>query len=615
MLTACSAAAGWPSDLASFLLCASNQPLQGVRDDASGLAADPAGGWWLVSNHPLAALRYSPDMSRLQQVVALPGIQDPEAITCLAPGRLAVSEEMRDVVLLSTPPPVEPGAAAGQAAIVGAEKYDLPLGVPRQQAQYTGALRVPVPRQPNKGFEGLAWSAAAQSYYLAQEDTPQLVYELKPNGTFRVLFDAAGLGLRDLSELACYRPDCSQLLIMSQASKRVVLVDLAGRQLSGLKVKGLPRPEVGGGVQGSAAAGGGVQGHGQQGLAVSPDGLTMAIASEPNTFNLYKTAPPTAPSPAAPPAQPADAPRTDSDLPAAAPEDVAASMKQAELAMHALLNQLSDPRPGQPPADGSVASLLQAMAAQVGAGDTAAPPRGLGMGAEIPTRAAPGQAAARPGPGSAAAAPAAAGARGRGHGMAMLEAVLGGVGAVLLGVTGPRLSGAVARTRLARCLLALLAAAALHAGLLEPAALRVPPLVVLLLTEVALVAGAWVQVRGAGGSGLSRSGSLSRVGSSSMSLDRMAADADPDSGAAAAGGAASAAPAGGAAPPPGFDWLTLVPGLRPLLDGLYSLQALLGGLVGDGAVFVAATVALAACSELARPLTPSGSGAAGHVEL
>mgnify|MGYP001807349589 CR=1 FL=1 len=40
--------AGWPSDLASFLLCASNQPLQGVRDDASGLAADPAGGWWLV---------------------------------------------------------------------------------------------------------------------------------------------------------------------------------------------------------------------------------------------------------------------------------------------------------------------------------------------------------------------------------------------------------------------------------------------------------------------------------------------------------------------------------------------------------------------------------------
>ncbi|PNW72421.1 hypothetical protein CHLRE_16g677989v5 [Chlamydomonas reinhardtii] len=260
--------AGWPSDLASFLLCASNQPLQGVRDDASGLAADPAGGWWLVSNHPLAALRYSPDMTRLQQVVALPGVQDPEAITWLGPGRLAVSEEMRDVVLVSTPPaPAVALAGAAATGTVGQESLALLPGTTRQQAQYTGSLRVPVPRQPNKGFEGLAYSSTAQVFYVAQEDTPQVVYEVKSNGTYRVLFDAAGLGLKDLSELSCYRPDCSQLLIMSQASKRVVLVDLAGRELSALKVKGLPRPE---------------------GLAVSPDGLTMAIASEPNTFNLYR---------------------------------------------------------------------------------------------------------------------------------------------------------------------------------------------------------------------------------------------------------------------------------------------------------------------------------------
>ncbi|KAG2447338.1 hypothetical protein HYH02_007667 [Chlamydomonas schloesseri] len=220
------AVAGWPADLTSFLLCASNQPLQGVRDDASGLSADPAGGWWLVSNHPLAALRYGPDMTQLQQVVALPGVQDPEAITWLGPGRLAVSEEMRDVVLVDTPPPPTTPAAGATAAaasagvLVGrAEQYDLPPGVPRQTPQYTGSLRVPVPRQPNKGFEGLAYSAAAQAYYLAQEDTPQLVYELKPNGTYRVLFDASGLGLRDLSELSCYRPDCSQLLVMSQTTQ------------------------------------------------------------------------------------------------------------------------------------------------------------------------------------------------------------------------------------------------------------------------------------------------------------------------------------------------------------------------------------------------------------
>ncbi len=49
-----------------------------------------------------------------------------------------------------------------------------------------------------------------------------------------------------------------------------------------------------------------------------------------------------------------------------------------------------------------------------------------------------------------------------------------------------------------------------------------------------------------------------------------------------------------------------------MLDGLSSLHALVGGLVGDGAVFVAATVALAACSDLMRPVA---AGAAGHVEL
>lgn len=77
--------------------------------------------------------------------------------------------------------------------------------------------------------------------------------------------------------------------------------------------------------------------------------------------------------------------------------------------------------------------------------------------------------------------PAARGGRGVGR---VLEAVLGGVGSLLLGVAGPRLSGAVSRTQLARCLLALAAAAALQSGLLEPAALGVPPMVLLLLTEV-----------------------------------------------------------------------------------------------------------------------------------
>lgn len=100
----------------------------------------------------------------------------------------------------------------------------------------------------------------------------------------------------------------------------------------------------------------------------------IAATAEAPAPALAAPAPePAGPAAPASPAQAADAPGSSAnpDLPVDAPEDVAASMRQAEQAMHALLNQLSDPRPGQSPADSDVASLLQAMAAQAGAGESA----------------------------------------------------------------------------------------------------------------------------------------------------------------------------------------------------------------------------------------------------
>jgi hypothetical protein len=49
-----------PSSLKSFQLCSQGQVIPGVRDDASGMAAGPDGTWWLVANHPLAAMLLSP---------------------------------------------------------------------------------------------------------------------------------------------------------------------------------------------------------------------------------------------------------------------------------------------------------------------------------------------------------------------------------------------------------------------------------------------------------------------------------------------------------------------------------------------------------------------------
>ncbi|KXZ55786.1 hypothetical protein GPECTOR_2g1336 [Gonium pectorale] len=226
------AAPRWPDSLDAFRLCISNQPLLGVRNDASGLTADPSGGWWLVSNQPLAALRYSQDFSQLLQVVELPGVEDPEAIAWTGPGQLAVSEETRYIVRVSVPP--APPLVSRVASTV-----------------LINSLARGVVRQVNKGFEGLAYDPSGPWFYVAQ-----------------LLFNGTGLGLKDFSELSCWGPACESLLILSQGSKRILRVDLQGKVLSSLKLKGLPRPE---------------------GLAVSADGRWMAVASEPNAFSLYSS--------------------------------------------------------------------------------------------------------------------------------------------------------------------------------------------------------------------------------------------------------------------------------------------------------------------------------------
>ncbi|GLC48062.1 hypothetical protein PLESTB_000054800 [Pleodorina starrii] len=102
------------------------------------------------------------------------------------------------------------------------------------------------------------------------EDYPQAVYRLSPNGTYELLFTGDKLGVKDLSDLTCWGPNCNSLLIVSQGSKRIVLSDMSGNILSSLKIKGLSRPE---------------------GLALSGNGRLMAVASEPNTFSLYSADP------------------------------------------------------------------------------------------------------------------------------------------------------------------------------------------------------------------------------------------------------------------------------------------------------------------------------------
>ena len=49
-----------------------------------------------------------------------------------------------------------------------------------------GFVPVGLPRQPNKGIEGLAFNVSDGSYVIGQEDEPRAVYRLWPNGTTTV---------------------------------------------------------------------------------------------------------------------------------------------------------------------------------------------------------------------------------------------------------------------------------------------------------------------------------------------------------------------------------------------------------------------------------------------
>ncbi|EFJ40729.1 hypothetical protein VOLCADRAFT_108016 [Volvox carteri f. nagariensis] len=176
------------------------ETLPGVRDDASGLAWDPSGAWWLVADHPLSAVKYDLNFSRVLQAVSLTGVLDPE------------------------------GRPAGMARI-----------------KLAGLVRY-----PNKGIEGIAYDTTSSDFFIAQEDFPQAVYRLSPDGSFegrskRIESQNGQIGQSDVMEWRCGTYGRHEgMAAMCERLEGVV-----------------------------------------EGVALSGDGRLLAVASEPNTFSLY----------------------------------------------------------------------------------------------------------------------------------------------------------------------------------------------------------------------------------------------------------------------------------------------------------------------------------------
>ncbi|EFJ45590.1 hypothetical protein VOLCADRAFT_94072 [Volvox carteri f. nagariensis] len=285
----------------------------------------------------------------------------------------------------------------------------------------------------------------------------------------------------------------------------------------------------------------------------------------------------------------------------------ASAQREAEQALHMLLNQLAGPAgvpylaaqrspPQSVQVDGSATTAVGS------SGRTVTGLRGgVGVGgddgpfAPSPSVAAAAAAARAPphasGSGRRTATTAsAAGSSGGGGMLLSVAAVAATVTGVLL---GPQLTAAVAATHRLRCLAAVALAAALYSGLVEPAHLGLPPIVSLLVLQLALIAATrWLLPRSGGGRGGASPSATAAWRSAAGGLSQTASGAEL---AGDDGDATAASPPAAAAavlPVPRADWAALVPGLRPLLDKVSSAGVLVSGLAGDVAVFVVSYMVL-----------------------
>ncbi|GLI71437.1 hypothetical protein VaNZ11_016651 [Volvox africanus] len=183
-----------------------------------------------------------------------------------------------------------------------------------------------------------------------------------------------------------------------------------------------------------------------------------------------------------------------------------------------------------------------------------------------------------------------------------LLALIGTVVAFLGQLLGPQLAVAMETTRRLRCVAALALAVVLCSHVVEVGHLGLPPLLALLILQVALIAAARVL--------LLRKSSVAAVAALAaggvrftpgvISQSTSGGDVSAAGGGGSGGDDTNAAGAAAAAPtlvlvptaPPRFDWETLVPGLTPLIDKMYSAHALVSGLLGDLAVFVVSYLVL-----------------------
>ena len=236
-------------------------PIAGVASDISGLTYDPdRRSLFAITNKQTEIIELSLRGEVLRRL-PVTGLDDPEAIEYVAPGRYVVADERSQTLV------------------------ELQIDEAAKSVDATSARRlgIGIERNGNKGFEGLAYDRTGDRLFVAKEKRPLRIYEVngfvsqagageRPLHISTHAERDAGLPVRDLSSLHFHAPS-GHLLLLSDESRVIVELDTQGR----------PRDKM--------SLGKGQ--HGLQKRVPQAEGLAMDgegrlyVVSEPNLFYMF----------------------------------------------------------------------------------------------------------------------------------------------------------------------------------------------------------------------------------------------------------------------------------------------------------------------------------------
>lgn len=199
------------------------QPLDGIKDDLSGLTYDPDRGtlFAITNAHPeIIELSLNGDVLRR---IPVHGLSDPEAIEYVGPGRYVVTDEQRQALV----------------------KIRIDADTRSIEAGSAGQLIIGIGRNGNKGFEGLAYDHAGARLFVAKERDPQRIYTVRGfpfSGSEALMISDYPVRDKALpgSDLASlyFHASSGHLLALSEESGRLFELDTHGKVLSSLSLAG-----------------------------------------------------------------------------------------------------------------------------------------------------------------------------------------------------------------------------------------------------------------------------------------------------------------------------------------------------------------------------------------